>query len=157
MVLGGEAGNIDSLVVLSNIPWQLKGPEWIEAWDGNHWVSLSPTRSMINSGMGNIGEEQTVRLRTAGDNQSDANLTGYFSITPLYDSDVEVELDVIQLGKYNVAPDRILVMCHSAAATWKTGIGGISIMSVLLIKNSRTLTFLMRQFFRGMSIHVIIC
>ena len=123
MVLGGEAGNIDSLVVLSNIPWQLKGPEWIEAWDGNHWVSLSPTRSMINSGMGNIGEEQTVRLRTAGDNQSDANLTGYFSITPLYDSDVEVELDVIQLGKYNVAPDRILVMCHSAAATWKTGIG----------------------------------
>lgn len=123
IVFGGKSNDTDSIVILSNIPWQLKGPDWIEAYDGSRWVALSDSRAVIQSDNGKLGREDVVLLRTSSANSSERQRTGTLLLTPMYDGDVKTELPAIQLGKYDVLPDRILYMCNSLACNWHSGIG----------------------------------
>lgn len=125
ITFGGEARHVDSLVILSNIPWQLKGPEWIEVYNGTRWVALSPTKAVFNSGNDvKLDEAHTVQLRTLARNESDDNMVGTLSLTPIYEGDTSFEIEAVQLGRYGVVPDRVLNMCHSiACAYWKVGVG----------------------------------
>ena len=122
LLLGGEAHSLDSISILSNIPWQLKGPDWIEAYDGNRWIPLSETRAMLTSDNSKLDKADNVILRSAKNNDSEANLTGTVVLTPLYDGDAKAEIGVVQLGKYGVAPGKSLRLCNSIATNWKTGV-----------------------------------
>lgn len=122
VIFGGEANAPDSIVIYSNVPWQMKGPEWIEAYDGIRWVKLSDSRATVTSRNNNLGTEDYVYLRTASQNESDGNRAGTLTITPLYEGDITVEEKVIQLGRYGIIPNKILPMCNSIACDWKKGI-----------------------------------
>lgn len=124
VTFGGEAHHADSLVILSNIPWQIKGPDWIEVYNGTRWVALSPTKAVFNSGNDvKLDEAHTVQFRTHGRNESDDNLVGTISITPIYEGNESFEIEAVQLGRYGVVPDRVFNLCHSiACAYWKVGV-----------------------------------
>ena len=124
VTFGGEAHHADSLVILSNIPWQIKGPDWIEVYNGTRWVALSPTKAVFNSGNDvKLDEAHIVQLRTLGRNESDENMVGTISITPIYEGNDSFEIEAVQLGRYGVVPDRVFNMCYSiSCAYWKVGV-----------------------------------
>ena len=122
LIFGGEANALDSIVIYSNVPWQLKGPEWIEAYDGTRWVRLSDSRASVTSRNSHLGTEDYVYLRTVSQNESDGNRAGTLTVTPQYEGDVTAEEKVVQLGRYGIVPNRILPMCNSIAFDWKKGI-----------------------------------
>ena len=109
VLFGGKGHTLDSLRVLSNVPWQVKGPDWLEAWNGERWVTLSQDRATIQEGE-TTGQDaegtKIIYLRTVADNDSETDLFDNITITPTYDdADVKVERIAYQLGKYSIQPN----------------------------------------------------
>ena len=124
IAMDGYAHAEDSLTISSNVPWQLKGPEWIEAYNGTTWVKLSPERAMI-SGPATVANEgkQTVdvKIRCVSDNNADDDRNGTLILESAYESSKSVRIDITQLGRYNVEACQVQNMAHSLAWTWKCG------------------------------------
>ncbi len=120
----GNVGDIDSLMILSNIPWQIKGPEWIEAYNGNRWVALSPNRATVQGGAdaGEGNSTTKLLLRTAKQNQEEESLEDKIILSPTYDDlDMQSEIKVMQLGKHFVAPNNTIILASEIATDWKCG------------------------------------
>lgn len=125
VLFGGKGHTLDSLRVLSNVPWQVKGPDWIEAWNGERWVTLSQDRATIQEGE-TTGQDaegtKILYLRTVADNNSEADLLDNITITPTYDdADVKVERIAYQLGKYSVQPNIAIALADGICMDWEVG------------------------------------
>ena len=101
----GAAHESDSLLVISNIAWEVKGPEWIEAWDGERWRPLSLKTGGI-FGMG----EQNIPIRTAEDFNGDEVREGPIVIAERLTGNYPVRVDARQAGKYIVLTNRIVTI-----------------------------------------------
>ena len=149
-ILDGTAHAVDSLIILSNTPWQLKGPDWIEVYNGSRWVALSESRATINSDNNKLGQECTVLFRASTKNDSENAREGKIILTPMYEGDITEEKAVCQLGKYTVMPDRVLPMCNSFACGWKYG-SAVSIFYIQAAQEEFTDSELTDSFIREWS------
>ena len=120
----GAAGDVDSLMILSNLSWQIKGPDWIEAYNGSRWVALSPDRATVQGGgVVKEGTQTTsLLLRTAKVNDQERSLEDKIILTPTYDDyDIQLEINVVQLGKHTVYPNVCITLASEMATDWKCG------------------------------------
>lgn len=134
LIFNGVANDIDSLVILSNGPWELRGPEWIEAYNGNRWLALSPTRAVI-SGNAMIESSEarstTILIRTASANDQELELNDLLTVSQPYSGDMKVEITVVQLGKHAVASNMYVPLATGIATDWKCGSSVKKILSRL--------------------------
>lgn len=118
---GGSAHELDSLMVLTNTPWQLYGPEWLEAYHDGRWVSLSKTRAMVSGdsqeGVGVV----RIMLRTAEELDSDDDRADTLILKQSYEGSAGTKIAVTQLGRYSVDPNLLCGLNTSVACDWKTG------------------------------------
>ena len=120
----GKEGDTDSLRILCNIPWKVYGPEWIQAWNGNRWINLSPDRAIIEGGAIIKDGENTVvlYLRTNTSNNQESGLYDYIRVVPAYDNSANpVELGVVQLGKHHAVPNNVVTLANDIAWNYKCG------------------------------------
>ena len=96
-VFSGKAGYIDSLNVTSNTEWEVLGPEWLEAWDGNRWRALSQTRGLVR-GKG----IKSIPIRTAMDNKDERSLDGVVTVREHLTGEFSQTMSVEQLGRMEV-------------------------------------------------------
>lgn len=99
-IFGGKAHAQDSLEVKSNITWEVRGPEWLEVWDGSRWRPLSKERGTVRN-----KDKGMLYLRTAKDNKEDARLRDVITISEYLTGEYKQTLDVSQLGRLEVLPD----------------------------------------------------
>lgn len=115
-VFSGKAGYIDSLNVTSNTEWEVLGPEWLEAWDGNRWRALSLTRGIIR-GKG----IKTVPLRTVLDNKEDGSMDGVVTVREYLTGEFSNTISVVQLGRMEVDVVMLWRLEDCAAFEWRCG------------------------------------
>lgn len=122
---GGKSGDTDSLRVLSNTPWQLYGPDWLEAWNGSRWVTLSLERAMLQGDKTtNQDAEGTtiVRLRTKSSNEDEDNRMADLVLKPAYTgTDAQVTLAAVQLGLHFAVPNFIVSLADGVACDFECG------------------------------------
>ena len=126
VIFGGTENDLDSLRILSNVPWQIKGPEWIEAWNGSRWVALSQSRATVQ-GDATTGQDaegtKLLLLRSASSNTSAEDRYDFITITPTYEGNAQVELIAYQLGQYSVQPNITIALSDGLACDWECGVG----------------------------------
>lgn len=134
VIFGGTENDLDSLRILSNVPWQIKGPEWIEAWNGSRWVALSNSRATVQ-GDATTGQNaegtKLVYLRTVSNNNSSNDKSDIITISPSYDDGTEVEIWVWQLGKYSAQPNVVISLADGIACDWECGTDVDNIATIL--------------------------
>ena len=116
MALGGQKYFKDSLIITSNIAWDIKGPDWIEAWDGERWRPLSQEKAVVY-GMGNT----TVRIRTASSNDEIHNREATLVIAERMTGQLSNMIEIHQLGKYIVSPGRVIRLSTGLGMDWICG------------------------------------
>lgn len=116
LYMGGKAGDKDSLLIRSNMIWELKGPEWIEAWDGARWRPLSQNRGVVRG-----DGIQTVLLRSAADNKNEENINGVITVSEYLTGDNAYTVNVSQLGRLRVNFIPRLFIANYAAFGWTCG------------------------------------
>ncbi len=125
IALYGEAQSVDSLIIRSNAPWELKGPEWIEVYDGNRWIALSQSRAMISGNATLTNEDDrggyTLYIRTAKDNNSEENREGMLILSQPYSGNLTCELTVIQLGYHRIFASNFVSLADGMATKFKCG------------------------------------
>lgn len=127
MTIDGKAQSVDSLVIISNAPWELRGPEWIEVYQDGKWIALSTARAMIMGNEtvneSNVQGGETLYIRATQDNNSVDYKEDVLTLSQPYSGDLKCELIVIQLGKYGVFPNSLLYLATGMATDWKVGTG----------------------------------
>ena len=113
----GMSGVTDSLVIRSNFTWEIKGPEWIEAWDGARWRPLLQDRGVIKG-----NGTQTLLLRTARENKAEEDLEGIITLSEYLTGDYDYTIDVSQVGRMIAFPDVKYLSYNGAVFGWKCGI-----------------------------------
>lgn len=124
MAFSGKAQSLDSLKIISSAPWELRGPEWIEAYNGSRWVSLSSSRAMITGNATLLGSNEgttIVYIRTANNNQSAEDQVGELILSQQYSGNLKYNINIIQLGVYRVAPNLMSLLSDGMATNWKFG------------------------------------
>ena len=131
--LGGLKYSLDSLLITSNIPWEVKGPEWIEAFNGKEWVKLSPERAMLKGGetIDEVSNVYTLYLRTVTANEEETNRIGTISVTQSYEGGLSVNIAAVQLGKYETLAYDPVLTANSMGWTWKYGVGVSKILCTI--------------------------
>jgi len=122
----GKANSVDSLSIVSNVAWQLKGPEWIEAFNGTTWVKLSPERAMVSGPAtmkDNANESYSLKLRTVSENTDDMWRQGLLILQSTYEGAEDYQIEVEQMGKYQVVADKVINLSHALGWSWKYGAG----------------------------------
>ena len=125
LIMNGTAYSEDSLTIHTNVPWQLKGPEWIEVYNGKEWVKLSMEHANItgNATMKSAsGQNDTydLKIRCASENADEEDRNGAIILESTYTKDKGDEITVSQLGRLRVNADA-LVLAHDMAWAWKYG------------------------------------
>ena len=125
LIMNGTAYSEDSLTIHTNVPWQLKGPEWIEVYNGKEWVKLSMEHANItgNATMKSAsGQNDTydLKIRCASENADEEDRNGTIILESTYTKDKGDEITVSQLGRLRVNADA-LVLAHDMAWAWKYG------------------------------------
>ncbi|MBE6257461.1 MAG: hypothetical protein E7103_05840 [Prevotella sp.] len=114
--LGGKAGLVDSLHIRSNLEWEIRGPEWIEAWDGSKWRPLCQNRGAVKgSGI------QYVYIRTTHDNTNEEDLKGIISVSERLSGDYSCALDLSQVGCMTARPNIVATLSTGIAFEWICG------------------------------------
>lgn len=124
--MNGKALSSDSLTIHTNVPWQLRGPEWIEAYDGEEWVKLSMERALIsgNATMKTLsGENDTydLKIRCATENADEEDRKGTIILESSYTEDKGQEIEVYQLGRLRADACQIINLSHAFGWIWKYG------------------------------------
>lgn len=123
--IDGKAQAVDSIVIVSNAPWELRGPEWIEVYNKDRWTALSTSRAMV-SGNATVTDKDVsgstkLYIRTAQKNDSETNRQDVLTLSQPYSGDMKCDLIVVQLGKHMVYPCRLLYLADGVATDWKYG------------------------------------
>lgn len=115
---------IDSLIIYSNMTWQLLGPDWIAAEVNGRWIPLSKTRATVTGGtaVGGNPLETVVYLKTVTANTSEEDREDIIVLEDVYDAGMRAEHQLTQLGKYAVAASQLMPLAYSIGCTWKCGI-----------------------------------
>ena len=141
--MDGKAHANDSLSIISNVAWQLKGPEWIEAYDGKQWVNLSPDRAII-SGAATVKDQGDqsfiVQIRCASANTDEENRKGTLILQSAYNNADNYQIEVSQMGKFNVQANVVATLSNAIGWYWKCGIGVERIACYIGEKQSVDLT-----------------
>ena len=101
MEFNGQRHAEDSIIIATTVDWEIKGPEWIEAWDGARWRPLSQTTGNIS---GKASEKQLwiVKLRTTSANDDEDNRTGEMTISEQLTGELPSTYRIEQAGKHAV-------------------------------------------------------
>ena len=122
---GGNSQDSDSLRVLSNVPWQLYGPDWLEAWNGSRWVTLSTERAMLQGDKTTDKDAEgtaIVRLRTRSACTSEEGRMESLVLKPAYTGlNKEYSLTAVQLGLHMVVPNFVVTLANGIACDWECG------------------------------------
>ncbi len=116
LTLGGKAGTTDSLRVRANMAWEIKGPKWIEAWDGERWRPLSQERAVIK-GKGS----DNVYIRTASDNKDEDDIEDLITVLEQFTGDYKYSIYIEQLGRLRATPHQIATLSNGTAFEWICG------------------------------------
>ena len=114
----GIEHDLDSLVIYSNIAWEIKGPDWIEAWDGKAWRPLSLEFGRIY-GTG----PKAVLIRTVREYNEVAVRESELEISERLTGKMPVKILVSQAGKHIVLENKILALATGVGMNWKCGSG----------------------------------
>jgi hypothetical protein len=115
-VFNGKVGAMDSLNIISNTDWELLGPEWLEAWDGNRWRPLSQTRGIIR-GRG----IKSVMVRTAMDNKEEENWDDVITVREYLTGEFSNTVSVRQLGRMAIESRFLWRIENGAVFEWRCG------------------------------------
>lgn len=115
-VFSGKVGSLDSLNITSNTDWELLGPEWLEAWDGNRWRSLSQTRGLVR-GRG----IKSVLVRTAMDNKEEESWDGVVTVREYLTGEFSNTVSVRQLGRMEIDSEFLWRIENGAVFEWRCG------------------------------------
>lgn len=114
----GIEHDLDSLVIYSNIAWEIKGPEWLEAWDGKNWRPLSPEAGRIY-GTG----PKNILIRTAREYNELLVQESELEISERLTGKMPIKISVSQAGKYIVLENKVLALATGVGMNWKCGSG----------------------------------
>lgn len=83
ILLNGQAGSTESVKLASNTKWEVRGPSWLEAWDGNRWRTLSKERGLVTGEGSAYIQIRALQSNTNIDDLEDniiiqEQLTGYY-------------------------------------------------------------------------------
>lgn len=106
----------DSLAIISNIAWELRGPEWVEAWDGSRWRPLSMESGNVY-GMGS----QKVPVRSAANHDADVLREGQLTVSERMTGNYAFYTDVRQAGRYSVMTNVMVRLDEGFGMNWKCG------------------------------------
>ena len=118
MHFDGSEGDKDSLIINSNIAWEIKGPEWIEAWDGQRWRPLS----LDNSNVYGFGK-QNVLIRTASSYSEPNVREGKITLSERLTGNYPIKIDVRQTGQNMVLINKGIALTMGFGMNWKCGPG----------------------------------
>lgn len=116
LILNGSANSIDSVRIVANTKWELKGPEWLEAYDGNRWRTLQEDRGVI-TGNGNAA----VYVRTRSDNKEIQERKGMLTLSEQLTGEHTTTVFTIQVGRMTVMPHQPVGLCTGIACEWTYG------------------------------------
>lgn len=112
----GRAKAVDSLDIRSNVNWEILGPEWLEAWDGDRWRPLSKDRGLV---MGNGTKK--VFVRTSNDNKNKNSLEDVLIVREYLTGDYSSTVNVRQVGRMEVVATFPWVLEDGLTFDWHTG------------------------------------
>lgn len=114
--IGGYVNAEDSLLIVSNVDWELRGPDWIEAFDGSRWRQLSLERGNV-SGKATGEEDLTfVKIRTTTANNEENNRNGTITICEKLTGEVPYSFTLSQVGMHVVVP-RLIISVNNGICT----------------------------------------
>ena len=117
--LNGEVqteGGIDSIELDTNVPWTIKGSDWLNVYDGEEQLYLTGWKLYHGSKILRIipKEDNGYPFGLLGDKE------GFIRISSPY-SEKSIEIPIVQLGVGRVEPDKTLIMAHGIVTTFKFG------------------------------------
>ena len=116
MNFDGSAHDADSLCFMSNIAWEVKGPEWLEAWDGTRWRPLSQDHSVVY-GTGS----QNLSIRTVSSYDGEALLEDEITICERLTGNYMRKMKIFRTGKFSVLTNKFVVLVDGLAFNFKCG------------------------------------
>lgn len=125
MAMDGKAHAVDSITIVSNAPWELRGEEWIEVYKDGRWVALSKSRAVISGNAtatdSNDSDYLKLYIRTAEANNYDGWRQATLTLSQPYSGDMKCDLIVLQLGRLEVYPCNLVYLATGVATDWKYG------------------------------------
>lgn len=115
-IFDGSAHAQDSIQIKSNVTWEVRGPSWLEVWDGSRWRPLSQERGVFRGT--DVG---MVYLRTAGDNKEENRLSDVVKVSEYLTGEYTREFDVSQLGRLEVMPELLEFSVDWFVFDWRCG------------------------------------
>ena len=117
----GKTNEIDSLMILTNTPWQLYGPDWLEAYHNGRWVTLSETRAMVSGEAMEKNGTISILLRLAKEWDSYEDKTDTLTLKQSYSGSSGTKFAVTLLGKQSIDPNVAITLTNGIACDWKVG------------------------------------
>lgn len=115
-IFSGKAKVVDSLDVRSNINWEVLGPEWLEAWDGERWRPLSKDRGFVKG-----NGIKKVFLRTADANKNEESLEDVVVVREYLTGEYSHTVNVRQVGRMQVVATIPYVLEDGLSFDWHSG------------------------------------
>ncbi len=112
----GKAWDVDSLEITSNVTWEVLGPEWLEAWDGERWRPLLETRGVVR-GSGN----STVLVRTANINKNEESKDDVVVVREYLTGEFSHTVNVSQVGRMQTSPTVLWKLEDGIVFDWHCG------------------------------------
>lgn len=112
----GKSKAVDSLEIRSNINWEILGPEWLEAWDGERWRVLSKERGIVRgSGI------KTVLVRTAANNKNEKSLEDVIVVREYLTGEYSHSVNIRQVGRMEVSATTLYLLEDGLTFDWHAG------------------------------------
>lgn len=116
LYIGGKSHSTTEVAITSNTTWEILGPEWIEAWDGDRWRSLSPIRGIVRgSGTRNVS------IRAAHDNKEENSLMDIISVREYLTGEYLHTSSIIQPGRMEVNSQIFTTLENGVVFGWVCG------------------------------------
>lgn len=112
----GKANSVDSLEIESNVDWEILGPEWLEAWDGERWRPLSNDRGLVKG-----NGTKKVFIRTSNDNKDENSFEDVIVVREQLTGELSHSVNVRQVGRMQVYAHVLYDLEDGLVFDWHAG------------------------------------
>lgn len=116
MNFDGSEHDADSLCFMANVAWEVKGPEWIEAWDGARWRPLSPDRAVVYG-----KDSQNLPIRTVASYDGEDLIEDEITICERTTGNLMRKMMIFRTGRNLVLTNKVVSLSDGVGFNFKCG------------------------------------